>query len=71
MMDIRAKADLLDHLQEWLNDEKIADILGGTHGIWQDTTTTQRNANILADACEVVIDAMALQSDLEKELNEE
>jgi len=70
-MQTRTKAKLTEKLQEWLDDEEVGDDLGGTDGIWQDNTTAARNANVMADAVENVINAMALQSELEEELNRE
>ena len=68
-MHISAKANLQTTLSEWLSKEHIADSLGGISGIWQDNTAEDRNAQLLANACEVVIDAMELQSILESRLN--
>jgi len=67
-MDIALKAALKEKMQEFLDD--YADNIGSIHGIWQDTTSTGRNAALMANAAEVVIDAMELQNELEREQND-
>lgn len=62
MMDIKLKADLKDKLQKWL--DKNADDLGSTSGIYQDDSANCANAELMANACEVVIDSMTLQQEL-------
>ena len=66
-MKAENRAKLVNLLQDWFDDEFVADDLGGTDGIWQCTDTRQRNANLCADAVELVIKSMALQSQLETE----
>ena len=66
-MNAYSRAKLVDKIQDWLDDETVADDLGGTQGILQCTNTKQRNANLYADAVEVAINAMTLQSELESE----
>ena len=69
-MQSSTKAKLVAKLQEWLDDEEVYEDLGGNLGIWHDgCTTRKRNANVLANAVEASIGAMALQSELERELN--
>lgn len=68
-MNSHTKAKLIDKIQEWLDDETVAGDLGGTFGILQCTDTRQRNANLYADAIEVVIKSMSLQGELEREIN--
>lgn len=66
-MDAYSRAKLVDKIQEWLDDENVADDLGGTSRIWQCTDIRQRNANLYADAVELAINSMTLQSQLEEE----
>ena len=66
-MDINLKAALKTKMQEFLDDN--ADDIGSMHGIWQDNTEIGRNALLMTNAAEVVIDSMELQSTLETELN--
>ena len=61
-MDIKLKANLKENLQKWL--EKNVDELGSTSGIWQDNSANCLNAELMANSCEVVIDSMALQQEL-------
>lgn len=68
-MNLHSKEKLVDVLQCWLDDEQVSDDLGGTDGIWQCTDSSQRNANLLADACEVVLKSAALQNTLNLETN--
>ena len=70
-MQSSTKAKLVSKLQEWLDDEEVNEDLGGNLGIWHDGTTGKRNANVLANAVEASIGAMALQSELETEINAE
>lgn len=67
-MNAKLKASLVEHMQAWLDKEEVHDSLGGTEGIWQDTTTAQRTAHALAAGAETVIDGMALQSQLEERM---
>ena len=62
-MDLSLKAALKSKMQEFMDE--YADDIGSTHGIWQDDTGTGANAGLMANAAEVVIDAMELQNDLE------
>jgi len=66
-MKAESRAKLVNLLQGWLDDELVSDDLGGTDGIWQCNDTRQRNANLYADAVDLSIKAMALQSSLEQE----
>jgi hypothetical protein len=65
-MNAHLKSSLVEHMQKWL-DEK-ADEIGGSMGIWQDTSQSQKNAHLMATAAETTLDAMALQSELEERL---
>jgi len=69
-MQPETKAMLVIHIQAWLDTESVYDDLGGNLGMWQDATTSRRNANIFADSVEIAIQAMALQSELDSELND-
>jgi hypothetical protein len=66
-MNAHSKAKLVYKIQKWLDDESVADDLGGNLGIWQCSDSRQRNANLYADAVEIAINGMALQSQLEQE----
>lgn len=68
-MTIELKVKLKAKMQEFL-DENCDDI-GSNHNIYQDETTLGRDAALMANAAEVVIDAMELQRDIEAELNPE
>lgn len=68
-MNLHSKAKLVDLLQSWLDDEQVADDLGGTDGIWQCSNSRRRNATLLADACEIVLRSAALQNELEQEIS--
>ena len=61
-MELQLKASLKAHLQKWLDDN--ADDIGSKEGICQDDTNAEMNAALMTNACEVVIDAMRLQSEL-------
>lgn len=65
-MNIELKAKLKYELQKFL--DKHADEIG-SEGIWQDNTSAGANAHIMATAVETVIDAMALQDELERRFN--
>jgi len=66
-MLIKDKAILQDILQKWL--DKYADEIGSNYGIWKDDSVEEKNSLLLANACENVIDAMALQNELEQKFN--
>lgn len=67
-MNAHLRSSLVNHLQKWLDTEVVQDQLGGTEGIWQDSSSAQLTAHALAAGCEAVIDGMALQSKLEEKL---
>ena len=66
-MDITLKANLKEILQKWLHQN--ADDIGTIHGIWQDGSIAGKTALMLTNACEVVIDSMEHQIELEEENN--
>jgi len=63
-MNAHLKASLVNHMQKWL--DSTADEIGGSMGVWQDTSQAQKNAHLMATAAETTLDAMALQSELEE-----
>lgn len=67
-MKHETKAKLVNAIQAWLDDESVADDLGGNLGILQDITVQYRNANLCVDAVEIAIRGQALQSTLSEEL---
>ena len=66
-MNIKLKSLLLEKIQQFLDENE--DDIGDLEGIWQDNTTANRNAALMTNAAEVVIDSMRLQSELDRELN--
>lgn len=54
-------------MQKWLDAN--CDEIGGSTGIWQDTSQSQKNAHLMASAAETTIDAMALQRELEETIH--
>ena len=50
-------------IQQWLDEN--ADELGGTYGTWQDNTTKQSTAAVIAAGAAAVYMGMAHQSELE------
>ncbi len=67
-MDIGLKADLVRVLDDWLT--KNGSELCSISPINIDETCDRRNANLMANAVEVVIDSMHLQYELNKEVGE-
>lgn len=67
-MDIALKAELKERMQQFLDDN--ADDIGSLHGIWQDNSQTGANAQLMANAAEIVIDSMQLQNELEQRFGE-
>ena len=66
-MKLSLQSALVFYLQSWLEDN--ADEIGASSGIIQDTTDHNRNAVLMMRGCELVIDAMALQNELEHEVD--
>ena len=66
-MNIELKASLQNHIQKWLDKNAVR--LGENEGIWQDDSCYNRNAALMANACEIVVDAMRLQSELGERFN--
>jgi len=63
-MNAHLKSSLVAQMQKWLDANR--DEIGGSTGIWQDTSQSQKNAHLMASAAETTIDAMSLQRELEE-----
>lgn len=68
-MNANSKAKLVEKIQDWLDDERVSDDLGGNCAMWQDVDATNKNAHLMADAVEICVRAASLQSELDDELN--
>lgn len=62
-MDLNLKASLNNVLQDWLDEN--ADNIGDKCGIYQDDSAEEKTAMMLTNACEVVIDSMGHQVELQ------
>jgi hypothetical protein len=65
-MHVKLKARLQNKISDWLDEN--ADDIGDIHGVYQDDTTFDGTALLLASAVEVAFDAMVHQSELIEKL---
>jgi hypothetical protein len=69
-MEYILKAKLVDKIQEFLDDEENADLIGATLGAWQDDSLERKNATLMAESAFCVLKAQHIQYELGKRFEE-